>query len=91
MKLQPGQGVDIIGLDCAVWSDERLARFSIASLGVSWKWAGCVAVEKLLDLRDSGEYAFPHALLRLNIIFSQSRPVASDLPDLNNPSSTRSA
>ena len=70
---EPGKDVLHLGCDCSVIAGVIVPR--ITSLEVSWRDIGVAAMEKLMEMRDSGKPRFPNLLLKHKVLPGDTCPV----------------
>ncbi len=70
---EPGKDILHVGCDCSVMAEVIVPR--ITSLEVSWRDIGVAAMEKLMEMRDTGKPRFPNLLLKHKVFPGDTCPV----------------
>jgi LacI family transcriptional regulator len=70
---EPGKETLHLGCDCSVIAEVIHPR--ITSLEVSWRDVGAAAMEKLMEMRDTGRPRFPNLLLKHKVFPGDTCPV----------------
>ncbi len=78
--MTPGEDLAIIGCDCDRRSSSPMPR--VTSVDVSWKEAGQVATQRLLESRQAHDYRFDNILLPPRVIPGDTCPVPEGFPGI---------
>lgn len=77
LGLDPGRDVGLVGVNCSQWRSTPVP--AITSIDISWSEVGRAAVERLIEMSETGTHQFQSTLVKPTIVPGASCPVPEEM------------